>query len=227
MAFATLNVPLTEAEKDRLQALLDQRKDAMNFEKLDGFFAALIAGPEVILPSEYLPEVFGGNGHLGEEFRSLADVQEFLSLMMRHWNRIAATLAEDQPYVPVLLEDDDGVTHANDWADGFVQGMEMRRPGWQILLDDDDHAGCVVPMLMLHHEHDEDPEMRPPAIDQKTREEIIVQMASGLLLAYRYFRKRMSAAGMAAGGRPTERIGRNAPCPCGSGKRYKRCCGAQ
>ncbi|MBI5148341.1 SEC-C domain-containing protein, partial [Candidatus Pacearchaeota archaeon] len=22
-----------------------------------------------------------------------------------------------------------------------------------------------------------------------------------------------------------ERIGRNAPCPCGSGKKYKRCCG--
>jgi preprotein translocase subunit SecA len=25
--------------------------------------------------------------------------------------------------------------------------------------------------------------------------------------------------------RETEKIGRNAPCPCGSGKKYKRCCG--
>jgi uncharacterized protein YecA (UPF0149 family) len=24
---------------------------------------------------------------------------------------------------------------------------------------------------------------------------------------------------------PTVRIGRNEPCPCGSGKKYKRCCG--
>jgi len=24
----------------------------------------------------------------------------------------------------------------------------------------------------------------------------------------------------------SEKIGRNAPCPCGSGKKYKKCCGA-
>ena len=32
----------------------------MNVEALDGFFAALIAGPETVMPSEYNPEVFGG-----------------------------------------------------------------------------------------------------------------------------------------------------------------------
>jgi len=26
--------------------------------------------------------------------------------------------------------------------------------------------------------------------------------------------------------RRKEKIGRNAPCPCGSGKKYKNCCGA-
>jgi preprotein translocase subunit SecA len=26
--------------------------------------------------------------------------------------------------------------------------------------------------------------------------------------------------------REGEKIGRNAPCPCGSGKKYKKCCGA-
>jgi len=26
--------------------------------------------------------------------------------------------------------------------------------------------------------------------------------------------------------RQTQKIGRNVPCPCGSGKKYKRCCGA-
>jgi hypothetical protein len=25
----------------------------------------------------------------------------------------------------------------------------------------------------------------------------------------------------------TENIGRNEPCPCGSGKKYKKCCGAK
>jgi uncharacterized protein YecA (UPF0149 family) len=26
--------------------------------------------------------------------------------------------------------------------------------------------------------------------------------------------------------RSAQRVGRNAPCPCGSGKKYKKCCGA-
>jgi len=33
----------------------------MNVEQLDGFFAVLIAGPETVMPSEYYPEVFGGD----------------------------------------------------------------------------------------------------------------------------------------------------------------------
>ncbi|MEW6427272.1 MAG: preprotein translocase subunit SecA [Thermodesulfobacteriota bacterium] len=32
--------------------------------------------------------------------------------------------------------------------------------------------------------------------------------------------------GTTAAGRHEDKIGRNAPCPCGSGKKYKRCCGA-
>jgi yecA family protein len=32
----------------------------MNVAQLDGFFAALIAGPEMVVPSEYYREVFGG-----------------------------------------------------------------------------------------------------------------------------------------------------------------------
>ena len=32
----------------------------MNIEQLDGFFAALIAGPETVMPSEYYSEDFGG-----------------------------------------------------------------------------------------------------------------------------------------------------------------------
>ena len=33
-----------------------------------------------------------------------------------------------------------------------------------------------------------------------------------------------AAAGM--GGGPVEKVGRNDPCPCGSGKKYKKCHGA-
>ena len=56
------NNPLTDAELNHLGEFLADCAggDAMNVEELDGFFAALVAGPEIVVPSEYLPEVFGG-----------------------------------------------------------------------------------------------------------------------------------------------------------------------
>jgi uncharacterized protein len=54
---------LTDAELDRLAEFLSKSRggQAMNIEELDGFFAALIAGPDLVPPSEYLPEVFRGS----------------------------------------------------------------------------------------------------------------------------------------------------------------------
>jgi len=61
----TQHEPLTDAELDRLGDFLKGCKGggAMNVETLDGFFAALIAGPETVMPSEYNREVFGGHAH--------------------------------------------------------------------------------------------------------------------------------------------------------------------
>jgi uncharacterized protein len=88
----TQNEPLTDAELDRLGDFLKSCKGgrAMNVEALDGFFAALIAGPETVMPSEYYPEVFGGEMSEACEFGSLDEANEILGLMMRHWNTIAA-----------------------------------------------------------------------------------------------------------------------------------------
>jgi uncharacterized protein len=231
MKMSTQNEPLTDAELDRLGAFLKTCKGgkAMNIEVLDGFFAALIAGPETVMPSEYYPEVFGGEMSETCEFESLDMANEILGLMMRHWNTIATTLHKGEVYGPFLLEDKDGVAHGNDWARGFMRGMDMRHDGWAKLLDDEEQGGCVIPMMALYHEHDDDPAMRPEPISPEKREEIIVHIAAGLVGAYRYFRAHREAHGQTGftpePRRNTSKVGRNDPCPCGSGKKYKRCCG--
>jgi uncharacterized protein len=231
MKMSPQNEPLTDAELDRLANVLGTCKggESMNLEELDGFFAALIAGPESVMPSEYYPEVFGGEMSETCEFGSLDEANEILRLMMRHWNTIAATLHKSEVYVPLLVEDEDGVAHGNDWARGFMRGMDMRHDGWAKLLDDEEQGGCVIPMMALYHEHDDDPAMRPEPISPEKREEIIVHMTAGLVGAYRYFRAHRKAhVGTASETEPrrsTSKVGRNDPCPCGSGKKYKRCCG--
>ncbi len=225
------NDPLTDAELDRLGDFLKGCKGgkAMNVEQLDGFFAALIAGPETVMPSEYYAEVFGGEMSDTCEFGSLDEANEILGLMMRHWNGIAGTLFNGEVYGPLLLGDEDGVAHGNDWAWGFMRGMGMRHEGWAALVNDEEHGGCLIPMMMLCHEHDEDPEMRPQPISPEKREEVIVHMAAGLVAAYRYLREhRQAHIGKTFTPEPrrnARKVGRNEPCPCGSGKKYKRCCG--
>src|SRR3954469_3029718 len=102
--------PLTDAEYDRLADTLNRfhGEGAMNLEQLDGFFAALICGPDRVHPSEYLPEIWGGSEMADEEaFASQPQLKDFLDLVMRHWNAIAETLQSGDVHLPLLLEDDE------------------------------------------------------------------------------------------------------------------------
>jgi len=121
----------------------------MNVEQLDGFFAALIAGPETVMPSEYYPEVFGGEMSDACQFESIDQANEILGLMMRHWSGIAGTLFKDEVYVPLLLFDEDGTAHGNDWAHGFMRGMGMRHDGWAELVNDEDRTGGTLEVVTL------------------------------------------------------------------------------
>jgi uncharacterized protein len=223
------NDPLTDAELDRLGDFLRSCKGgkAMNLEELDGFFAALIAAPDVVMPSEYNREVLEGDLSEVVEFASLAEAYEILGLLTRHWNKIASTLYKGEVRVPMIFEDENGELHGNDWARGFVRGMNVRDDEWAELGNDEKYGGSMIPMMVLYREHDEDPNMRSEPITPGKREQLIALMAAGLMNAYEYFRKereddlRVDAPGSP---RNTAKTGRNDPCPCGSGNRYKKCC---
>src|SRR5436190_350214 len=145
-----LNQPLTDAEYDRVASMLARSDRAMNVEVLDGFFAALICGPDLVRPSEYLRVIWGGDKIGGDKgWRDEAEMQEFFDLIMRHWNSMIAALSSGEPFMPFLLEDDDGIARANDWAEGFARGMKLRIDGWTELFDDENHAGLLVPILAL------------------------------------------------------------------------------
>jgi uncharacterized protein len=71
--------PLTDAEFQRLSGVLGRFKPPMNLEQLDGFLAALICGPEIVRPSEYLPVIWGDDMVLEGPFGAQSELQEFLS----------------------------------------------------------------------------------------------------------------------------------------------------
>ena len=169
---------------------------------------------------------------LEDSFNAQSVLQDFLSLIMRHWNVIADTLHSGDVFLPLLLEDEGGISRANDWAKGFLRGMELRKTDWAALLADEKHGGWLVPIFALAHEHDPDPEMRPykRAISAEEREKLIVGAAAAVTGIYRYFEAQRLVEGQPFDDATTFRrtvpkIGRNDPCPCGSGKKFKQCCG--
>jgi len=226
--------PLTDAELERLSAVLKRFGDkrSMNLEQLDGFLAALICCPDIVPPSEYLSEIWGDDIVLEDAFAAKPILEDFLSLLMRHWNAIIDTLNSGEVYLPLLVPDENGFTTANDWANGFLRGMELRKEHWADLLDDEEHSGSLVPIFALAHEHNPDPAMRPykKPVSAELRETLIVGAAAGMNRIYRYFEAQRSSENELFSQTTTFRrsmpkIGRNEPCPCGSGKKFKQCCG--
>jgi uncharacterized protein len=226
--------PLTDAEFELLSGVLGRfdNKHPMNLEQLDGFLAALICGPEIVRPSEYLPVICGNDMVLEDSFGAQSVLQDFLSLIMRHWNVIADTLHSGDVFLPLLLEDKNGMNPANDWAKGFLRGMELRKTDWVAVLDDEKQGGWLVPIFALAHEHHPDPEMRPykEAISAERREKLIVGAAAAVTGIYRYFEAQRLVESepfdnVTTFRRTVPKIGRNDPCRCGSGKKFKQCCG--
>ncbi len=230
---ATNEGALSDAELDRLSAFLEGLGPTAlrNIELVDGFFAALICGPTMVMPHEYLPVVLGSD-HV---FEATADASEVLGLLIAHWNVIATalmhTLYEPDVYLPVLLEDSEGVARGNDWATGFMRGIDMHPQSWLELMESNEDSALLLPIMLLAHEHDPNPLLRPGIhTAPEKRVEHIQTMIASLTEIYRYFEPHRAGTEMDQSGpvvpqrRVGPKVGRNDACPCGSGKKFKRCC---
>ncbi len=227
-----MDTPLSDTEYDQLESILSQFEDknVMNLETIDGFFTALICSPEMTQPSIYLKEIWGDKGiPANTAFKNNTDIQDFMSLIMRHWNTVVKKLNAEEVFLPFLFEDSDGNAKGNDWAKGFVRGMQLHQEDWAKLSDDEENGGSLVPILALAHENDPDPKLRPykEPVNEERREQLIMGLAAGAMNIYKYFEphRRMPISTGNTFRRDTPKVGRNEPCPCGSGRKYKRCCG--
>ena len=57
---------------------------------LDGFLTGIVAGPELILPSEWLPVIWGGDE---PEFQTEDEMRTVLGTIMGRYNEIVACLS--------------------------------------------------------------------------------------------------------------------------------------
>jgi uncharacterized protein len=214
-----------EIDLEALDAYLmsdESPENCMQLSDLDGFLTAIVVGPELIKPSEWLPVVWGQDS---PEFETEEQAKLILGSIMARYNEIARSLSGVPAELePIFWETKDGIAIAGDWAEGFMGAMQLRPGAWAELLDDEKSGRFMIPILAFVS--DEEDSVLPRQTEERKK---LVEAAANLIpdcvvKIDKYWKARRHRVGAQAGA--SRRPGRNDPCPCGSGRKYKRCCGA-
>ncbi|MDB5709286.1 MAG: hypothetical protein JWL96_1356 [Sphingomonas bacterium] len=213
------------------EALLDLPSDhAMGLSEFDGFCAGLLVCPDLITPAEWLERVWGEEEDSEPPFDDLADARKLIAMLTDHYNDVAMTLHRRQGDYAAIYDVD--VRHDETlweiWVGGFTAAIELRPESWTVMardFDEDTAAAfsCMVALIEIARGESDFP--------AKTIEEM-TQSAPGLIpgLVETLYDARLALdqgplATPVVGPVSRGKTGRNEPCPCGSGKKYKKCCG--
>ena len=240
---------LSDQEIERLDGYLAEHCEPAgglaSIESLDGFLSAVVVGPEPIQLGEWMDFVWGPD----HAFADQATAGEMVALLMRAYNavvdRVADPASADEPTgevlplvaVPsfdadepgeVLDPDDTSIPVGAAWSYGFLLGRELREAAWEDRVDDFeglDDALMDIDDLMLgvgEPEPDAGPEDEPLTLEERLQ---VVQGIPGLLHTLYQDVLEQAAPPPEPYRRESPKVGRNDPCPCGSGRKYKLCHG--
>jgi uncharacterized protein len=221
-----LEEPLSSDEIDELSDFLlsDAMPDeGMDIVALDGFLTAMVIGPAPLPADAWLPLICGGQEPV---FDSEEQVEWFTEQILRLATTIGLRLAADPPaFEPILYaEEVEGETRwiADSWCNGFMQVIESGTAEWLPFFENPSNAELLAPMITLATPEGDD---APDAAPDAAKIDLYVEMLGPCVLRICEFWRMREQAGN--GVRPrAARTGRNAPCPCGSGRKFKRCCAA-
>lgn len=225
------DTPLSDKEFQELDHfLLSDRcaDDGMPMDSLHGYLTAIAIGPEQILMTEWLPKVWGSAGETGPQFKHAKERERIVGLIARFANEVAITFeVAPKEFEPLFCEQEiDGRTliDGDGWAWGFWEGMQLRAEAWEPAWAS--HIGPLLRTIyLLGAEEIEEDEM-PLVDDPVKRDRLALEMESAIPTIYRFWLPlRKSTVQQVKHEAP--KTGRNDACSCGSGKKFKKCCGAE
>jgi len=215
-------------------------KGTLTFPQLAGFLFSMANVPELIPPSEWIPMVFNdqdaGYETHGEAERVLHAMMALFNDCCRERTAGSSTLppgCEIRSQPPDNLAEGAGLSQ---WAQGFLMGHDYLANIWNEYVPEefDEEFGSVLMVLTFYSSpklaqayHEEG--MGTRSLDQMA--ETVVTLFPDAMREYArlgraIFQARREAGDLDQGPLARPKIGRNDPCPCGSGKKFKKCCGA-
>jgi uncharacterized protein len=196
--------------------------EPMLVSALDGFLVC----PDLIMPSKWLPLVWGDGGDdAAPVFESTAHAEKLIGLVMQHYNAIATDLQRGR-FAPVFDVDrrhDEVLWEL--WIDGFEKARRLNPQSWlRIASGDEEACAALAGLITLAEISRGDSSLAQAEIYDLTEKapELIPHWVESL----NAWRISQHFAGQPENPKPSfAKVGRNDPCPCGSGKKYKTCCG--
>ena len=88
-------IPLDHVDLEALDRFLMSDRspsESMMLSDLDGFLTGIAVGPELVMPSEWLPAIWGGDA---PEFADEAEAKAILGAIMGRYNEILRQIADD------------------------------------------------------------------------------------------------------------------------------------
>jgi len=229
------------AELEDLLAGTPEPFEPCDVVMLDGYLCGVIVQPVLHAPEAWLPNVFDLEGRPLPDDVDPAWRARTTALILRHHAALTRALAEDGWFDPLVLELDEGDAPTGDdpmagmnpvswslmpWVAGF-QHATLCFPQLAELPDD---AVMAALARLYRHLPAESPEERevvetldreqPLATLDDAIEELVLAVAD-LADLTRDLRYKVDTVR-----RESPKVGRNDPCPCGSGKKFKHCHGA-
>ena len=222
-----------------LKALLSGPKrpaGAMSYHELQGFLFTIAAAPEMVMPSEFLPLVWGDRE---PDFADVAEAQTIMGGVLALFNEINTGMSDDGAGLPDdcrfrddLMSNLEPDAPISQWSRGFSHGHLWLKESWDAhrpaeLADD---LAMMMLVLSFFSSRRMAERLLKTSVDRSQSLETMAEtMRSAFLPAladYARVGRSLFQAQMKSQAQPVEpKVGRNAPCPCGSGKKYKRCCG--
>jgi uncharacterized protein len=234
---------LTDAELDELDTLLEQTPapaQALNVLMLDGYLAGVLVQPQLVSTDEWLPKIFDMEEGAGlPPEADAAWLARVRTLAERRRDALNAAISEDGFFDPIVVDVERAPPQSeyegeplNDvsrallpWVAGFHWAQESFAGLDEIA---DDAIGLLLARLYRHlpPETDEDRE----AIAELDREQplptvdkAIEDLVDTVVELWHLTSKQRFAVKTIQREHP--KLGRNDPCHCGSGKKYKVCHG--
>jgi uncharacterized protein len=205
---------------------------------LDGYLAGVLVQPVLLDPEDWLPPIFGTDGmpEPGIEGWSEAQHDRLISLITRRKDEILRGILEDgwfDPIVPMIEDDDGKPAEGKDALEGigyWAAGFEWALANFPQL---EEAALAGVPDLLdsiWRHlpDQDETQQAMTKALDEEHPLKGIDEAIEALVFDV----VDLAQIGLAESHkvetviREHPKLGRNDPCHCGSGKKYKNCHGA-